>query len=90
MAEDLSARVAALERQLAQLRDELHDQIVGAAHALRKDDEFMKPASQRFTDHAGRHMFDKVARKLLILVIGALAAAAYGVAAWLTGRGFAL
>ena len=84
----LEDRVAALEARTEALLTEMRAEIEAVAHKLRADDEFMRPASQKFTDHAGAHVFNQAARKLLILVIGVLAAAAYGVAAWLTGRGF--
>jgi len=82
--QDLAARVALLERQYAEMRDE----IKRAAHELSGDDGFMKPAAQRFGDHVSNHWFDKAARRLLWLVLGIFGAAAAGLAMFLAGRGF--
>ena len=84
---DLPARVALLERQLEQLRSEMDTRIIAAANRLREDDSFMKPAAQKFTDHAGNHLFDKAARRLLWLVLGLFGTAAAAFAAWLGSRG---
>lgn len=66
----------------------MQDEIIAVAHKLRADDNFMKPTAEKFTDHASSHVYDKVARRLLAMLIGIFAAAAIGLGAWLGGRGF--
>jgi len=84
MDDDLSSRVEAIERQMAEIRA----QFKSAAHELRADDDFMRPAAQRLSDHAAAHIFDKAARRLLWAVLGIFGAAAVGLAMFLAGRGF--
>jgi len=82
--DDLVARVEALERQFAAIRGEIKH----AAHELSDDDQFMKPAAQRLSDHAMSHWFDKAARRLLWVVLGIFGAAGAGLAMFLAGKGF--
>jgi hypothetical protein len=82
--DDLAERVAALERQMAAIRQEVKH----AANELSNDDGFMRPAAQRLSDHAANHMFDKAARRLLWLLLGIFGAAAAGLAMFLAGKGF--
>lgn len=72
MANDLTARVEALEQKLAVLRDELDDRIISAAHRLRDNREFIVPFWRGGVDHAGDHLFTKIARWLSAIVIGAV------------------
>jgi len=83
-ADPLVARVEALERQCADIRAEFR----AVAHELRQDDEFMRPASQKFAGHVASHWFDIAARRLLWVVLGVFGAAAVGLAMFLAGRGF--
>ena len=82
--DDLAHRVEALERQFAAIRAEIKH----AAHELREDDGFMRPAAQEFGDHIAAHWFDKAARRLLWAVLGIFGAAAVGLAMFLAGRNF--
>ena len=84
MTEELEARVEALERQFAAIKQEVKH----AAHELSDDDRFMKPASQRFAGHMAAHWFDIAARRLLWVVLGIFGAAAVGLAMFLAGREF--
>ena len=67
---------------------EIRQQFKSVAHELRADDDFMRPAAQRFSDHVAAHWFDKAARRLLWGVLGVFGAAALGLAMFLAGRGF--
>lgn len=82
--EDIVARVEALERQFAAIRGEIKH----AAHELSGDDQFMRPAAQKLSDHAVDHWFDKAARRLLWVVLGIFGAAGAGLAMFLAGKGF--
>jgi len=84
MNDDLPARVEALEKQVAAMRSEFKH----AAHELREDDAFMRPAAQRFGDHIADHWFDKAARRLLWVVLGIFGAAGAALAMFLAGKGF--
>lgn len=78
----LKRRVAALESACVEMRE----QFKLAAHELREDEDFMRPAAQSLSDHAVSHWFDKAARKLLWFVLGVLGTAGVGVVMFLAGR----
>ena len=82
--DDLTARVEALERQMAAVRNEFK----AAAHELRIDGEFMGPVSRTVADNVAAHWFDKAARRLLVFVLGVFGAAGVGLALFLAGKGF--
>lgn len=80
--QSLRQRVAVLEAACSEMRREFK----AAAHELRDDEGFMRPAAQRLSDHAVSHWFDKAARKLLWFVLGVLGTAGVGVVMFLAGR----
>ena len=83
----LEQRVELLERQIEELRRSWRSEMKLVAHELRADSDFMKPASEKFVDHAGSHLFDKAARRLLWVVLGIFGSAAVGLAVLLAGKG---
>ena len=75
MSDDLIARVAALERQLEILRDEMDDRIVAAAHRLRDDQGFIGPFWVGGTKHIGDHMVTVAGRKVFLWILTGVAGA---------------
>lgn len=86
--QDLAERVKLLEDQLVVLREELiremSSEIKRAAHELRDDSDFAGPYWRSGADHVADHLTTKAARKLLLYVIGAIAA---GALMWLGSLG---
>jgi hypothetical protein len=73
--EDLAARVAALERRLDDIRNELQEQIVTAAHKLRDDSGFIGPFWRSGAEHMGEHVVTRAGRKVFLwLATGGAAA----------------
>lgn len=66
--DDLADRVAALERQLDVLREELQAQIVDAAHRLRDDQAFIGPFWRKGAEHMVEHGIDRAGRKIFLWI----------------------
>jgi hypothetical protein len=72
----LEQRVAMLEKKYDLLAGEISDRIKGAAHDLREDDSFMRPAAERFTDHASEHLLTKAGRRVFLWLVAFVGGAA--------------
>ena len=75
MSDDLAARVAALERQLEILRDEMDERIVAAAHRLRDDKSFIGPFWTGGVDHVGDDIVTRAGRKVFLWIVTGIAGA---------------
>jgi type VI protein secretion system component VasF len=71
---DIEERLSTLE-QHAVLREELRGEIKRAAHELRDDSDFAGPYWRRGADTAVDHLGTKVAKKIGMYIVGAIAAA---------------
>ena len=68
----LEHRVETLEREIEQLRDELDERIVVAAHRLRDDSGFIIPFWKNGAGHMGEHLITMAGRKVFLWIVTGL------------------